>query len=77
MVTNANSGAVNMRQTPGYLDKSTTDRIGLVPSGAQLRIVGGPVAKDNLIWWQTQWQDKTGWMAERTASGALILKLAE
>jgi len=77
MVTNANKGTVNLRRTPGYLGKYNSDRIGLVASGQPLRIIGGPEQKDELIWWQVQWGDKTGWMAERTASGLLILKLAE
>ena len=67
----------NMRRTPGYLGKPNSDRIGLVPGGQQLTIVDGPNQKDNLVWWQVQWRDKTGWMAERTASGVLILKLSK
>ena len=77
VVTNVNNGPVNMRRTPGYLGKPNSDRIGLVPAGQQLRVVGGPEPKDNLVWWQVQWENKTGWMAENTASGVLILKLAE
>lgn len=77
VVTNVNNGPVNLRRTPGYLGKPNSDRIGLVPAGQQLRVVGGPEPKDNLVWWQVQWENKTGWMAENTASGVLILKLAE
>ncbi len=76
VVTNVNSGPVNMRRTPGYLGKPNSDRIELVPGGEQLRVIGGPQAIDNLVWWQVQWGDKTGWMAESTASGVLILRLA-
>ena len=75
MVTNVNKGPVNLRRTPGYLGKANSDRIGLVASGQELRIIGGPKQEDELVWWQVQWGDKTGWMAERTASGVLILKL--
>ncbi len=77
VVTNVNGGPVNMRRTPGYLGKPNSDRIGLVPGGQQLTIVDGPDQKDDLVWWQVQWRDKTGWMAERTASGVLILKLSK
>jgi len=77
VVTNVNNGPVNMRQTPGYLGKPNSDRIGLVPAGQKLRVVGGPEPKDNLVWWQVQWGNKTGWMAENTASGVLILNLAK
>ena len=77
MVTNVNKGVVNLRRTPGYLGKANSDRTGLVASGQPLRIIGGPAQKDELVWWQVQWGDKAGWMAERTASGVLILKLAE
>ena len=77
MVTNANKGPVNLRRTPGYLGKPNSDRIGLVASGQQLRVIGGPEQKDGLVWWKVQWGDKSGWMAERTASGVLILKPGE
>ncbi len=77
VVANVNKDPVNLRRTPGYLGKANSDRIGLVASGQQLRIIGGPEQKDALVWWQVQWRDKTGWMAERTASGVLILKLDE
>ena len=77
VVRNVNKGVVNLRQTPGYLNKPSSDRIGLVSSGEQLLVIGGPEQKDKLIWWQVQWKDKNGWMAERTASGVLILQLAE
>ena len=36
------------------------------PPGSPFRVIGGPVCDttDFLRWWQVEWQDVTGWMAE-------------
>ena len=73
---NVNTGAVNLRQSPGFQNKPASDRLALVPAGAIVVIVGGPVEADGLRWWQVQWQGQEGWMAERRASGGLILQKA-
>ncbi|NOZ71003.1 MAG: SH3 domain-containing protein [Chloroflexi bacterium] len=73
IAVNVNDGPVNLRKTPGYIDKPTSDRIGLVPAGDRVEIIGGPATADNLTWWQVRWQGKEGWMAERRASGRRLL----
>lgn len=70
---NVNDGPVNLRRSPGYLNKPASDRIGLVPAGDDVEIIGGPRAADELIWWQVRWQGLEGWMAELRASGIRIL----
>ncbi len=73
---NVNDGPVNLRRTPGYLNKSASDRIALVPAGARVEILAGPATADGLTWWRVRWQDFQGWMAENRTSGGPILKLA-
>lgn len=73
IAVNVNDGPVNLRKSPGYLNKPVSDRIGLVPTGDRVEIIGGPASADDLTWWQVRWQGKEGWMAERRASGGRIL----
>jgi hypothetical protein len=70
---NVANTAVNLRKTPGYLNKPASDRIGLVPAGDTVTILGGPTEMDGLIWWLVDWQGQVGWMAETRASGGRIL----
>ncbi|MCS7039245.1 MAG: SH3 domain-containing protein [Anaerolineae bacterium] len=70
---NVANTAVNLRKTPGYLDKPASDRIGLVPAGDTVTIIGGPTEMDGLIWWLVDWQGQVGWMAETRAGGGRIL----
>ncbi len=73
---NVNDGPVNLRRTPGYRNKAASDRLALVPAGAQVEILGGPAEADDLVWWRVRWQDYQGWMAETRASGGPILQPA-
>jgi hypothetical protein len=70
---NVANTAVNLRKTPGYLNKPASDRIGLVPAGDTVTVIGGPTEMDGLIWWLVEWQGQMGWMAETRASGGRIL----
>lgn len=70
---NVNDGPVNLRRSPGYLNKPADDRIGLIPAGDEVTILEGPRAADDLIWWRVRWQGLEGWMAESRASGGRIL----
>ncbi|MCP4199415.1 MAG: hypothetical protein GY762_19895 [Proteobacteria bacterium] len=74
---NAHAGTVNLRKTPGYIGKTPSDRVALIPNGGVVIIVAGPEQEDELIWWFVSWKDKEGWMAERRSSGGAILELAE
>ncbi len=70
---NVANTVVNLRKTPGYLNKPASDRIGLVPAGDTVTIIGGPTEMDGLIWWLVDWQGQVGWMAETRAGGGRIL----
>ncbi len=77
MVRNVTSSRVNIRMSPGYLGKATSDVIGQVGPGESLQVLGDPTAADDLIWWHVQTtgsgQPVVGWVAEQTASGVQIL----
>jgi len=77
VAVNVNNGPVNLRRTPGYKNKPANDRIALVPSNSQVKILYGPARADGLIWWYVSWNGKQGWMAERRASGAPLLAPAK
>ena len=74
-VVNVNDGPVNLRRTPGYLNKPASDRVALVPPKAILTVLDGPQKADGLTWWYVRWdaKNKEGWMAETRASGVRIL----
>lgn len=73
-VRNASGGPVNLRQTPGFLDKPDTDIIAAIPAGSRGEILSGPVAADGLSWWQVRFPARgEGWMAERSSSGRVLL----
>jgi hypothetical protein len=73
VAVNVNNGPVNMRRTPGYKNKPASDRMALVPAGAQVSILSGPALADDLVWWYVEWNGRQGWMAEARASGAPLL----
>lgn len=77
VAVNVNNGPVNLRKTPGYRNKPASDRIALVPAGAKVRILHGPALADDLVWWYVDWNGRQGWMAERRASGAVMLQKAK
>jgi len=70
------AAAVNLRRTPGYLNKPAGDVLGTVLRGATVDIIGGPQSVDNLTWWQVRAGDREGWMAETRANGDSLLQLA-
>ena len=71
------AAAVNLRRTPGYLNKPAGDILGTVLRDATVNIIGGPQTADNLTWWQVRVSaGREGWMAETRASGDLLLQPA-
>jgi murein DD-endopeptidase MepM/ murein hydrolase activator NlpD len=73
--------AARLRRTPGYLGKPADDEVAILSSGAQATVIGGAIAKDNLVWWQVTTapnasQTVNGWVAEAAANGEMILALA-
>jgi len=77
-VRNLTNSRVNVRATPGYLSKATSDVIGVMQPGAAAVVLGENQAADNLIWWRVRamlddGRSVEGWVAEATASGVQIL----
>ena len=65
---------VNLRATPGYIDKNDlTDVVVRIPQGELVEIIGGPEEKDGLTWWNITWNGYIGWIADHTGSGREIM----
>ena len=65
---------LNVRRTPGYVNKGEEDIIEEAPLGAEVTIVAGPQRADDLLWWQVRYvnlllQSITGWVAEANKAG--------
>lgn len=68
-------GTINVRLSPGYSNKTESDLLcGGTRTGEQFTVVDGPQVADNLIWWKVSNARCTGWVAERTQQGVLILQ---
>lgn len=72
-------GAMNTRLTVGFKAQSTdngipknirqqpttsSQRVGQVAPGALADVVGGPECAQGMVWWQVEYEDVTGWIAE-------------
>ncbi|GIV77471.1 MAG: hypothetical protein KatS3mg050_1865 [Litorilinea sp.] len=60
---------VRLRRSPGFLNKPPDDVLADIWPGTAARILAGPQAADELIWWQVETTDSQGrrvqgWMAE-------------
>lgn len=66
---------VNMRKSPGYLDKDDLkDRVVKISCGEYVTLLNDtPQYKDGLNWWYVSWNGYNGWMADHTGSGRTIL----
>lgn len=56
----ANGISNRMRETPGTDGTYITD----IVAGGQFTIVSGPTCANNLVWWQVNYNNTTGWTAE-------------
>ena len=64
----------SLRRSPGYLNKDhSTDIIVEIDCGQKVEILGENQIADGLTWWNVSWNGYTGWMADRTGSGNVIL----
>jgi murein DD-endopeptidase MepM/ murein hydrolase activator NlpD len=73
---------VNVRRTPGYVNKPQEDIVAAVSRAATLTIVQGPQQADGLIWWQVSGttaggQDVAGWMAQVAPDGTRLIVSAQ
>ena len=53
----------NLRELPN----PNTRRLVIVPSGAELRVLDGPVCDGVYAWWQMEYDNQRGWLAEGIA----------
>lgn len=68
-------GQVNLRRTPGYMNKNdAVDVVTTLLSGTEMRVVGGPEYIDGLNWWNVEWNGYQGWMADHRWNGELLLE---
>jgi hypothetical protein len=68
------ANGVRIRQSPGYIVKDdATDTMGYLQRGDEALAVGGPVQMDGLCWWNVQYQNVTGWSADHSETGELLL----
>lgn len=69
---------VNLRRSPGHLNKPVNDVLLALPAGTQATVVGGPTAADGLTWWQVRGalagNAFDGWAAETAPGGAVLLE---
>jgi len=64
----------SLRRSPGYINKDdSTDIIYKVDCGQTVMILGATQKADDLIWWKVYWNGYTGWMADHTGKGRIIL----
>lgn len=64
---------VNLRRTPGYVGKNDNDSLYEIPCGEFVELVGQTQKVDGLTWWNVYWNGYTGWVADHTGSGKVIL----
>lgn len=68
---------LNIRTTPGYVNKDESDIVDEAPYGAALTVVDGPRQADNLVWWRVRYaaagRSVEGWAAEAGPSGKVLL----
>ncbi len=68
----------NARRTPGVNGKPADDVLGMFAPRATVNVIGGPVNKDNLLWWRVGGIASTGteligYVAEITPTGQALL----
>ena len=68
---------VSLRSSPGYFNKNDTDVIYKIDCGQSVELLGDRQDADGLTWWKVSWNDYTGWIADHTSSGRLVLTFNE
>ncbi len=69
---------INLRRTPGYVNKTAADVVIEAPLAAGLVVLAGPQPADDLTWWQMRYADSSGaqadgWAAEANSQGKALL----
>jgi hypothetical protein len=64
----------SLRTSPGYIDKDDSiDVIVRIDCGQKVELLGDSQDADSLTWWKVSWNGYSGWMADHTGSGKVIL----
>ena len=64
----------SLRNSPGYIDKNDSiDVLVIIDCGQRVKLLGENQIADDITWWRISWNGYTGWMADHTGSGKLIL----
>ena len=72
------AGYLNVRQSPGYVNKPGSDVIAQIVLGTPVTLLDAPTNADGLTWWSIQsvaegGQSVTGWVADTDPSGMALL----
>lgn len=51
---------LNLRPQPG----TKLARLTVIPPGVTLEVLAGPACAENLVWWQVEYEELSGWVAE-------------
>jgi hypothetical protein len=71
---------VNLRRTPGYVNKPANDRLIEAPAGARFTVLNGTSTRaDNLTWWNVRYAHSgqpnlDGWAAQTAPGGQTLLR---
>lgn len=76
----ATTDLVNLRRTPGFRNKSSSDVVWQMPTNTESTVISGPQSVDGLTWWQVRVNsggqaNTTGWTAEATGTGQTLLRV--
>ena len=65
---------IALRESPGLdAPKLNVSDVGGIRCGEIVEVSNTYDIEDGIIWWRVTWNGYSGWMAERTSSGAIIL----
>lgn len=66
--------SLRMRKSPGYAGKNDAeDTVHFLDVGSRVNVRGGPDTVDNLCWWNLEFQGSSGWSANHSRDGELLL----
>ena len=72
---------VNVRRTPGHMNKPDTDKLGQLTAGLPATVLGPSKPADGLVWWPVRatlsdGRTVEGWAAQVAPGGEVLLKAA-
>jgi murein DD-endopeptidase MepM/ murein hydrolase activator NlpD len=70
---NGYKSPVNVRKTPGYMNKPEDDILIRIVPGDAVEVTDGPVLVQDLKWYLVRYKEYTGWAAESGVNGKRLL----